>query len=304
MILGIVGGVVGLLLIAICILVFLLCRKRRKSRMGPQVIPSTSTSDHVSDPLMESMGPSTFPHVFPNSTSEFNLHNAAASTPFASSNNLSSPAGSNDAAVAAAAATTMNSKQRRMQQEQVYFPANQSQHQQHLDAPAWVTGGRGEGTVYSRGGGGGGGGGGEGGSAVESSVYGGMDGMSSHTGPMTEASGSTNYNYDTSESTPLSRRAAPGVGGRVAPWNTGLYAHGIPAPVSLVSPMPIPLGVPLGRSEGSDGRISGASGVTRPPTAPPPYIRSPPPPLSNGAERGDGYHGRLGSVSEYDDEKR
>lgn len=305
MILGIVGGIVGLLLLAILLLIFLLCRKRRNSQnMGP--LPSTTTSEHVSDPLMLAGGPSAYPHTFGHSTNEFSQANLNGGTPFASSHNLTSPGGASDSALASAVAATMNSKQRRMQQEQAFLPAQHlSPHR--LDAPAWVTGGGGGGgggddrTAYSEG------------SGIQQSVYGGMDGVSSHTGPMTATSGSTDYNYDTSSSSPMSRRpgaggmgVAPGVGGRAAPWNTGLYAHGVPAPVSLVAPMPVPLGVPLGHGQSDDDGSrsrSAASGVTRPPTAPPPYIRSPPP--LNAPMGGEhDLHRRLGSVSEYGDEKR
>lgn len=292
-IVGIVAGVVGVLFVVIAILLFLLCRKRRRSRQ------SISGDHGVSEPFMaQSTQPTTFLHMFSNSSHGASTSGVAlndlSTTPFVPSGNLNpsfnSPIGaaSEAAGVTSIAAMTMTSKQRRMQDERALLPAQQPQ-RHHYGVPARVTGRGGQGTAYSEG------------TGAGASVYGGIETMSSHTGSMSTSSGNTEH-YDSSASTPLSRPAAPGVGGRVAPWNMGLYPHGIPAPVQLAAPVPVPLGVPMDSGRDSEDRSrSVASGVTRPPTAPPPYIRSPPP--LSAAERTESIGGGLESVSE-NNEKR
>jgi hypothetical protein len=289
-IIGIVAGVVALLLLIIAILLFLLFRKRRQSRqsLGPQTLPMSATmNDGVLEPFIQSVGPNPFLNTVSSngaSTSDVVPNSASAKTPYGSSGNLNSfnsqNGGSSEAAgVASGSTMTMSSKQRRMQEDRALLPARQPQ--QHHHVPTRVSEGAGK------------------------SAYSGMENLPSHTGPMTSSSENTDY-YDTSGSTPLSRPAAPGVGGRVAPWNSGLYPHGIPAPVQLVAPVPVPLGLPLGQSQmesgysgrESEGRSrSAASGVT----APPPYIRSPPP--FGTMDRGERVGGGLEEISEHSEKR-
>lgn len=290
------AGVVGVLLIVIAILLFLLCRKRRRSRQ------SISGDPGVSEPFMtQSAQPTALPHLFSNSshgasTSEVALNDLSTTTPFVSSGNLDSSFNSSigvASEAAGVASMTMNSKQRRMRDERALLPAQQPQ-RHHYGVPARVIGGGGEGqgTAYSEG------------TGAGASVYGGMETTSSHTGPISTSSGSTDY-YDSPANAPLSRSAAPGVGGRVAPWNMGLYPPGIPAPVQVAAPFPVPLGVPMGSGRDSEDRSrSVASGVTRPPTAPPPYIRSPPPlSATERTERTESIGRGLESVSEYNEKR-
>jgi hypothetical protein len=96
----------------------------------------------------------------------------------------------------------------------------------------------------------------------------------SHTGAMSTSSGDTDH-YELSDSSLLNRSTAPGVGGRDAPWNMASYPRGIVAPVQPVAPVPVRLGDPLSSGhDGSDRSGSAVSGVTRLPTAPPPYTPS------------------------------